>query len=136
MHYLEIAEKLDISIDIIRYRMHKLEESGVILHYFPYLNLEKLGYTNYINRIKLKSSSPDKLKQLKLQLSSDPNILYAFIDSITSHIIIACAFNTTEKIDQFSRQLRTAYSEIIEFHEYIIIKEQLVYNMFPKGLLE
>jgi len=134
--YLRIAQKLNLTIDIVRYRIKNLIEKGVIIKFFPEISLQKLGYTKYLCSIKLRGASLDKLNKIKKQIQTNSNITYAFFDISGFNIVFVCAYKSPEGIDHLSRSLRKEYSEIIDKQEYLIIKEQVLFNLFPKGLLE
>ena len=136
LHYLEISRRLDLSLDVIRYRMKRLQEQGILVKFFPEISLSKLGYARYLFITQLKNISQVKMEDIKKSIQLNNNILYAFFDPITSNLIFVCAFKNSDGIDHLSRSLRRSYSDIIEKQEYLIIKEMIAFNLFPKGLLE
>lgn len=136
MPYLAIAKKLGMSIDIIRYRIKNMVKNGVILKFFSEVSLKKLGYTQYLYRMSLKNISTEKMEKLKSRLKTNNNITYAFYDIAGFNIIFVCAFKDAEGIDHLSRSMRKDFSDIIEEQEYLIIKEQILFNLFPKGVSE
>ncbi len=136
LSYLAIAQKLNLTLDIVRYRIRNLIDNGIIIRFFPEVSLPKLGYTEYLYKIRLKNVSQEKMDSIKKIIKSDENITYAFFDITGFNMIFACAFKTPEGIDHLSRNLRKKYAEIIDEQEHYIIKEQITFNLFPKGLLK
>ena len=63
--YHTIATKLNLSIDIVRYRIKKLLKNEIIIKFFPEISLLKLGYTKYLYKIKLKNLSKIKVDKLE-----------------------------------------------------------------------
>jgi len=59
---LEIAKKLSVSADTVRYRIRKLAEKEIIVGYKIGLNLEKLGFVSY--RVDLQLISTERNKEL------------------------------------------------------------------------
>ena len=51
-------------------------------------------------------------------------------------MIFICAFKDSEGIDHLIRSLRKEFKDIIDNQNYLIIKEQILFNLFPDGLLE
>jgi DNA-binding Lrp family transcriptional regulator len=134
--YLGLAEELSLSFDIVRYRMRNLINNGVIIKFFPEIDLSKLGYTEYVYTLKLRNASKDRVREIKKFISENQNVTYAFNDASDFNIVFVCAFNNAEGIDKLSRGLRKSFSNIIDKQEYFIIKEQILFNLFPEGLSE
>jgi len=133
--YLQIAQKAELTIDIVRYRIKNLIKKGILIKFFSEVNLQKLGYTEYLYKIKLKNISKEKMSKVKKRIQTDNNITYAFVDATSFNIVFVCAFKDSSGIDHLSRSLRKEYKDIIEEQNYLIIKEQILFNLFPKGLL-
>jgi Lrp/AsnC family transcriptional regulator, leucine-responsive regulatory protein len=133
--YLQIAQRLELTIDIVRYRIKNMKEKGIIVKFFPEIDLQKLGYSKYIYIIKLKNTSAEKMQKLRNSISNNHKVTYAFIDLLSYNLIFSCAFKNTEEIDSLSRNLRKNFDDIIRSQEYLIVKEQVLFNLFPKGLL-
>lgn len=130
-----IAEKLNLTLDVVRYRIKKLVSSGIIIKFFPELALDKLGYQEYLCKIKLRNSSQLESDKIKLELRTNFNVTYAFFDVISSSFVFVCAFKSPNQIDTLLRSLRSKFSEVIESQSYLIIKEQVLFNLFPRGLI-
>ncbi len=134
--YLSIAQNTKLTMDIVRYRIRQLTEKGIIIKAFPEVSLPKLGYTEYLYTVQLKNVSEEKMDALKAQISANGNITFAFFDLFSFSIIASCAFKSPDDMDHFSRGLRKQYGEIIDRQEYMLMKEQILFNLFPKGLME
>ncbi|MBW3015542.1 winged helix-turn-helix transcriptional regulator [Candidatus Woesearchaeota archaeon] len=134
--YLKIAQKLGLKIDKVRYRMKNLIDKGVIMKCFPEIDLQKLGYTEYLYKIEFSNLTKEKYDKIKSRIRNNNNITYAFADVNSFTIIFVCAFKIAEDIDKLSRGLRKEFSDVIDKQDYYIIKEQPRFNLFPRGLLE
>jgi Lrp/AsnC family transcriptional regulator, leucine-responsive regulatory protein len=62
---VELAEKTNLSRDIVMYRIKKLTEKGVISQYKCYLNLENLNIKHYKVIFRMKNFSPDEEQKIK-----------------------------------------------------------------------
>jgi len=133
--FLSIAKKLDLTIDIVRYRIKSMIDKGIIVKTFPDISLKKLGYTIYIFTLQLKNVSHEQMNKLQQKVQNHTSVTYSFVDITSYNIIIVCAFKTTDQLDHFSRSLRKDYADIIDKQEIFIIKEEVLFNLFPKGLL-
>jgi len=136
LDFIQISKKTNLSLDTIRYRIKKLVENGIIIKFFPEISLSKLGYTEYLYTLKLKNISQETLKKLKQELKQNTNITYCFYDFSSSSFTFVCAFPSNDQIDNLTRKLRNEYFNIIESQNYLIIKDQILFNLFPKGLIE
>lgn len=136
MSYIDIAKKLGLTMDIVRYRIRNLSNNEIIIKFFPEINLKKLGYTEYLYTIRLKDLSEEKNNMIRNSITQNQNITYSFIDSNSYNLVFVCAFKNAEEIDHLSRSLRKEFKEIIQEQDYLIIKEQILFNLFPDGLLE
>lgn len=132
---LKIGQRAGLSIDIVRYRMKQMLDNKIIIKFSAELSLPKLGYTEYLYTLHFQNCSPDRLEQLKKSISLNQSVTYAFADLFTSSLIFVCAFKDPQEIDTLSRKIRTGYPEIIKEQEYFIIKENLLFNLFPSGLV-
>jgi Lrp/AsnC family leucine-responsive transcriptional regulator len=135
LDYLQIAEKLGLTLDIVRYRVKNLIKGNILIKSFPEISLKKIGLSDYIYILKLRNVSEEKFENLKKSIKASDNILYAFIDKNSYYVIFHCAFKNLDGMDSFSRMLREEFSEIIESQDYLIIKEQVFFNLFPRGLI-
>jgi DNA-binding Lrp family transcriptional regulator len=135
LNAVEIAEKLELTLDVVRYRIKNLSKENVIIKFFPEISLPKLGYTEYLYVLKLRNLSLEKFNELKDTIKFNDNITYAFVDKNSYYIVFDCAFSSPGGIDSLSRSLRERFSDIVESHDYLIIKEQIHFNLFPKGLI-
>ncbi len=129
-----MANKLGLTLDIIRYRIKNLLKRDIIIKFFPEISLPKLGYTEYLYTIKLKNLSGEKMIQIRKEIEINSNVTYAFVDSTSFYLIFVCAFKDSLGIDSLSRSLRSDFSDVIESQDYLIIKEQILFNLFPEGL--
>lgn len=132
--YLQIAQKINSTIDVVRYRIKNLVAKGIIIKFFAEISLPKLGYTEYLYTLKLKNLSQEKMEKMRKRIQDNSHITYAFVDATGFNILFVCAFNNAEGIDHLSRSLRKEFSDILEKQEYQIIKEQILFNLFPKGI--
>ena len=73
---VELAQRLNLTIDIIHYRMKKLELQKVILGYRAELNLPRIGTTLFKAQIYFDGFNPKLEKDFYSYCEKDPNIVY------------------------------------------------------------
>ena len=135
LNFIQISDKLGLTLDVVRYRIKNLVKENILIKFFPEVSLKKLGYGEYLYLLKLRDLSEARFNELKNSLKFNDNLLYAFVDKNSYYVIFHCAFKTSDGIDSLSRLLRTDFSDIIESQDYLIVKEQVHFNLFPKGLI-
>src|SRR3989344_979862 len=62
--YLQIGKKLRLSKDTVKYRIERLEKTGIIEGYYAEINTKQLGYTIYRFYLKLQDLDANKKKAL------------------------------------------------------------------------
>jgi DNA-binding Lrp family transcriptional regulator len=132
--YLQIAQKMESTIDVVRYRMKNLTQKGILVKNFSEIDLKKLGYTEYLYTMSLRNLTEEKKEQMIKRVQTNSNITYAFFDITGFNIVFVCAFKSSVGIDHLSRSLRKEFTDVIEEQDYHIIKEQVLFNLFPKGV--
>ena len=135
-NYVIMSHKLNLTVDIVKYRVKKLKESGIITKFIPLLETSKLGYTEYLYVFNLRNSSKEKLEAFKNKIKNHPNVLYSFFDIINFSIIVSPTFKKTTDMDEFSRKIKKEFGEIIKSQDYFMISDNLYFNLFPDGLLK
>ena len=125
--FIAIAAHLGTSIDVVRYRMKKLES---ILAFTVDVSLSKIGYQEFFYVLKVRKNADT----LKKRIAAEDSVTYATFDVLTQSLIFSCAFKTADGIDKLTRQLRKNFSDIIDHQYYFMIKEQVKFELFPSGL--
>ncbi len=133
--YPALAQQVGVGINVIRYRLKQLEKNGVLLKTFAEVNRQQLGYTDYLYVLHLKNLSESSMQKIRKAIQSNLNVNYAFFDTCSYNLIFTCSFKDSHGVDQLTHTLRQDYRNIIDRQEYMILCDQLVFNLFPKGLL-
>ncbi len=134
--YLEIARKLNLTIDIVRYRIKNMLDKFIIIKFFAEIDLKKLGYTEYLFFVKLRNASSERFNKIRKSIQTNSNITYAFFDVNNYSIAFVCEFKNVEDVDTLSRHLQREFNDIIDTQEYLLVKEQILFNLFPRGIME
>ncbi len=134
MHVL--AKQCNTTIDVVYYRMKKLYTEGIILHYIPFVNIEKLGYTEYFCHVQLRHFTNEKALSLKQYILQHPNIKYAFRGASQLEVLFLLAVENTNQLDTLIQELKQLFfSHILDIQTHIIT-EQGKFHLFPEGLCE
>jgi Lrp/AsnC family transcriptional regulator, leucine-responsive regulatory protein len=132
----EIAKACGTTLDVVYYRMKKLYKEGVILQYIPFVDLGKLGFTQYFCHLELRHLTADKEKTLKQFLVQHKNVKYAFRGATQLEVLFLLAVQNVQELDDIVRELKQRFGKhILDLHTHLII-EQGNFTMWPKGLVD
>jgi len=131
LNNLDIAEKLKVSHDKIRYRLKKLRENGIITGFGTKLDFGKLGYQYNLITFNLSNISLEKQKQIDFFVGNSKNIIH-YINTLGSHEMeFEIEISSQEELDKLIREVRDSFSKEIKDYEIIqIIKEHKI-NYYP-----
>jgi len=72
---LEISKRAGLSVGMVKHRIKKLKQEGVIKAYRPMIDLEKIGYRYYKVHFDLKNITEESWEMIKSFCHLHPNIL-------------------------------------------------------------
>src|SRR4030042_3091717 len=72
--YSQIAKKVKLSKQVVKYRIEQLEKEGIVKGYSTMIDTSKLGYTIFRIYLKLKNINPQKKKEFVHYLKIQKNI--------------------------------------------------------------
>lgn len=74
MPLTQIAKKVQLSRDSVNYRINRMKRKGVILRFFPIIELKQFGYQNYLVYMLLDEKDKEDQKRFISALKSHPNV--------------------------------------------------------------
>jgi hypothetical protein len=54
----------------------------------------------------------------------------------SSRLVFTCAFQHPEEIDNLARSLRKEFHQVIADEDYFLMKDLIVLNWLPKGIIK
>ena len=128
---IDLAEKTNLTRDIINYRLKKLNKEGIINQYRCYLNLENIGINHYKIILRTKNLNQEYEDQLKKYIAEHKKAtqLLKLIGSWDLEI----EFETAGEDELYSilQDLRNKFSDVIRDFDIIRITKTYKYNYFP-----
>ena len=128
---IDLAEKTNLTRDIINYRLKKLTKEGIINQYRCYLNLENIGINHYKIILRTKNLNQEYEDQLKKYIAEHKKAtqLLKLIGSWDLEI----EFETAGEDELYSilQDLRNKFSDVIRDFDIIRITKTYKYNYFP-----
>ncbi|MDD9954274.1 MAG: Lrp/AsnC family transcriptional regulator [Candidatus Woesearchaeota archaeon] len=129
--FTKIARETGIPIDVVKYRVKKLEREGVIQEYLPYIDHERIDYPMMAYVLfTLYKLDPDTEQKFREHLIAHPKITYvAKYSGKWDYCISACAKNYKE-LDGIVHDIRTKFSDIIKDYDVMhVIEEYKIYQL-------
>jgi len=122
---LELAKRVKLSHETVRYRLNKLIKSGVIEKFIVRINKKKLGYSIYaVIMISTWNYTKEDWNEFLTYLMEHKNIVS--VEKITGNYDLKIAFwaKNPEECDTISHSIKTKFSRIIKnWHSFIFTKQ-------------
>jgi len=129
---IDMAGKLKVSPDVVRYRIKLLISKGIICGFYSRVNKHRFGLNSYIYLIKLKNND----KEILHEISKLHNVYY--ISSSKGYwtaLLNLYAKDNKELIETLNKIRGISKSDILN-SELIILLDRYFFNTFPEILLE
>ncbi|MBI2629673.1 Lrp/AsnC family transcriptional regulator [Candidatus Pacearchaeota archaeon] len=126
---LEIADKIKSSPQVVRSRLNKLQQSGVIQGYRALIDVSFLGYRYY--KVYINLVHIDKLNELGQFCKQHPNILNVNRTIGGRDFEIELQAKSFEQFDSIMKELRSKFIGMIDDYEFVIAREEKKMVYFP-----
>lgn len=133
---IDIASAVGSKWDVVRYRIKQMEEAGILLGYFPEIDYSKLEYSRFIGKIEITNSDSKIFDEIKNIIKHHGNITYAFVNVNSQSILFDIKLEKLKDLDYFLGELQEKFKNQIMSMDYFVARDQLKFNLFPKGLLD
>src|SRR3989344_2720419 len=117
----ELARKTGSTIEIIRGRIKKLEEKGIILSYRISVDFNKLGLEFFKAIIYFRKLSEKDEKALLEWMRTNPNSLYYIRSLAPWEAEFEFAVESYQHFNQIINDLRKRFSDVIRNYEHLIM---------------
>lgn len=107
VQYKEMAEKLDVSADTVKYRIEKLKHQGLIERFEPIINFSKLGYLQYALILKCGFLPQEVLEELKLFISKHQNIVRAIKNTYSEEFFMTTICEDKTFKEELEEEIRS-----------------------------
>jgi len=109
----EIGKKTRISKQVVNYRIKKLEEDGVILGFFPHINVPKLGYLTHKIYLRFRSLNKQNEEEILNYLKKQEKIVWVILCSGRWDLIFGVASESISEFDKVLDGFMNLYSEFV-----------------------
>ncbi len=108
-----IAKKVRLSRDAVDYRIKRLVKEGVIMLFFPIVNLEKLGYTTYHIFFLVDEMEKKQQEELLFFLKHHPNVknIIEYSDRWDYEVVVVA--RNVREFDDIVQQITSKFPQLI-----------------------
>lgn len=131
MPYVDLAKACGTTIDVVRYRIKKLKELGVIKGFRVWLNTGLIGKNHYKLLLSLQNVTPIREKNLLGYCRESSNVTYAFKSIGLWDFKIELLLNDIDEMHKVVVHIRNIFSDIIRNYEIIDVYEEYKKNYWP-----
>lgn len=128
---IEIAKQLEVSDKVISYRIKRLEKEKVIVSYGVQIDLEKIGQEYWKIQLSIKNYPEKRLNELNNFCIEHPNIIYTNELIGGADFEIEGVFKNYSKLQEFIKETRTKFNDIIKDFEVMLYYNEYKLNLFP-----
>ncbi len=131
----DIAKKLSVQRDIVKYHLKKLEKQKIILKYRPDVLPKRMGYNWYFLILKTEKLTKPIEMAITEFLKSNPNVTYFYKTVGSSDIQVEIRAKTNEKLNEIVLSIRGILKGVLKRSELLIILDEPKYTYFPDCLM-
>jgi len=136
VNLVKIANKLNVSADIIRYRLKNLINKGIIVEFKTEVNFKTLGYNWYKIVLDLKRCSESYEKKILTQIKQIPNLTYLVRCLGEWDYALHIHAKSNEEFRKILLYVREKLGEIIFSFESLIVFTMHKSQTLPYGVAE
>ncbi len=124
---VDLAIEVKSTVDIVRNRIKKLEENGIILRYYAVIDHNKIGMEFYKSFLYFESLSQKDEKKLYEFCKLNPNVLYIVRQITPWDIELELMVENSQKYNQIINELKQLFSDNLRNVESAIMSEDYVF---------
>ncbi len=128
---MELGMRVGLTAEGVKYRLRKLQASGIIVKYMPIMNYSALGYTMYGVLMSVRGLTSEKERKLDYFLKTNEHVLWAVKTVGQYNLMMYICTKTSEEFHDTILTLRNQF-DILDY-EALIAREELKYTYFPEA---
>lgn len=132
MKTIDIARKVKTTEIVVRYRVKKMIEKGIILGFRSFLNINKLGYQYFKLHITLQDLTPDKKEKIFNYIHKHPSTTYT--TELVGGADLETEFQVPDNDDFYHclQELRKEFGDIIRDYEFMQYTKEYKFTYLPE----
>jgi len=132
--FVDLAKKINLSLDTVRYRMKNLQKSKILNGNTIYLDNKVLNQSRYKIMIQLRGTTEQKENQIITFAQSFANVVYAVKTFGVWDLELDVEVDDAEKFMQILREIKNKNSDLIREYQTIRLTEVYKYNHLPMNV--
>ena len=126
-----MMNKLNLTRDVINYRLKKLARDAIISQYRILINLDKINHKLYKIILRLHSLTPEKEKQFNMYIASHPHGVQ-YLKLVGSwDVELEFEVKDDDQLHKILLDIRNKFSDIIRDYDTLLIHQEHKLNYFP-----
>ena len=128
---IEIAKKTKMTIDVVRYRIKKLVDSGIITNFRVLLDFSKIGCFHYVFLVKfgiVKKNDEGRILQWSLK---QPEVMYVSKKIGDWEYELNVLLRNLDELNAFIENLKSEFSDILDSYNLVLNSKAIKLNYFP-----
>ncbi|MFH1590158.1 MAG: Lrp/AsnC family transcriptional regulator [archaeon] len=135
MPYTQIAKKVMLSKDAVKYRMNNLEKKGVIQGYMSVVDIAKIGYDSYHILLQLNKINKEIRSELVKVFKSYPFVKVVLEFSGKYDFEIGIAVRNLKELDMIVTKIIGDVDKCIQSYEILTLVKTYEGRIFPESFL-
>ena len=127
----KLAAKIGLSADAVKYRLKKLQESGVILGFIPVISYDVINYNVYAILLSIANLTPKKEATLKEFLRTNKDVLWGVKTFGKYNVLLYICTKNPDDLIRTTSELRSHFIGDVRDYETLINYEEYKYTYFP-----
>ena len=116
----DIAKKVKLNKEVVKYRIHNLEKKGIIKGYHTLINYAKLGLTTIDININLMDTKKEDVEAILKFIQSSPNLQTLRQSDVNWDIIFTLVVSNLKEFERFHNELNESFRKFVEFEKISI----------------
>ncbi|MBW2971623.1 Lrp/AsnC family transcriptional regulator [Candidatus Woesearchaeota archaeon] len=129
-----IAKKAGLTPEVVRYRMRKMRQEGLMIRNTAVIAYQKLGFDEYIVLVNMRNLTHEKEEALRMRLQHNRGIKNAFRTLGRQTMFALVNTRTLDELESFLKSLRTEFFGTIKSINYYHITQHGRFTLFPDAL--
>ncbi len=132
MKTVDIAEKTKTTEMVVRYRIKKMIDKGIILGFKPFFNTNKLGYVYFKLHINLRNLNLEKKQEIISYFSRHPNIIHMTELVGGADLEMEFQVKNNDEFYDYVKEIRLKFGEIIKDYEFMQYTNEYKFTYLPE----
>ena len=132
MKSIEIAREIETTEMVVRYRIKKLIQNGIIIGFKPFLNVHKLGYIYFKLHLTLQNLSSEQKKNILTYIHQHPNTVH--MTELVGGADLECEFQVqnNDEFYGYIQDLRLKFSDLIRDYQFMQYTQEYKFTYLPE----